>query len=53
MKVVYFSMTGQTRKFVQKLSMETLELNPNNPFEVMEDSYIVVTPLMMQKLLRS
>lgn len=44
MKVVYFSMTGQTRKFVQKLGMETLELNPNNPFEVMEDSYIVVTP---------
>lgn len=44
MKVVYFSMTGQTRKFVQKLGMETLELHPANPFEVMMDPFIVVTP---------
>lgn len=44
MKVVYFSMTGQTRKFVQKLGMETIELNPANPFEVVEEPFIVVTP---------
>lgn len=44
MKVVYFSLTGQTRKFVKKLKMDLLELNPTNPFIPINEPYIIVTP---------
>lgn len=44
MKVVYFSLTGQTRKFVNKLNMDLLELNPANPFIVINEPFIIVTP---------
>lgn len=44
MKVVYFSLTGQTRKFVKKLNMDLLELDPANPFIDMEEPFIIVTP---------
>lgn len=44
MKVVYFSLTGQTRKFVNKLEMDSLELTPTNPFIPVNEPYIVITP---------
>lgn len=44
MKVVYFSMTGQTRKFVEKLDMDLLELTPTNPYLTIEEPFIVVVP---------
>lgn len=38
------SLTGQTRKFVQKLEMDSLELNPTNPFIAIDEPFIIVTP---------
>lgn len=44
MKVVYISLTGQTRKFVNKLGLDLLELTPTNPFIPINDPYIIITP---------
>lgn len=44
MKVVYISLTGQTRKFVKKLNMDLLELNPANLFIEINQPFIIVTP---------
>lgn len=44
MKIVFISLTGQTRKFVKKLDMDSLELSASNPFQVVEEPYIIVTP---------
>ena len=44
MKIVYFSLTGQTRKFVNKLNMDLLEITPTNPFIAIEEPFILVTP---------
>lgn len=44
MKVVYLSLTGQTRKFVNKLGMDLLEITPTDPFIAVHEPYIVITP---------
>ncbi|MGX7394759.1 class Ib ribonucleoside-diphosphate reductase assembly flavoprotein NrdI [Carnobacterium mobile] len=44
MKVVYLSLTGQTRKFVQKLDMDLLEITPTNPYLSIHEPFIVVVP---------
>ena len=44
MKVVFMSLTGQTRKFVNKLGLETIELTAGNAFRTIEDPFIIVTP---------
>ncbi|GEL67653.1 class Ib ribonucleoside-diphosphate reductase assembly flavoprotein NrdI [Marinilactibacillus psychrotolerans] len=44
MKVVYLSLTGQTRKFVNKLGMDLLEITPTDPFIAVDEPYIVITP---------
>lgn len=44
MKVVYLSLTGQTRKFVNKLGMDFLEITPTDPFIAVDEPYIVITP---------
>lgn len=44
MKVVFFTLTGQTRKFVEKLRMDVLELNPADPFIKMNEPFVIVTP---------
>lgn len=44
MKVVYFSITGQTRKFVNKLDMDLLEVSPADPFIYLDEDFIIVTP---------
>lgn len=44
MKIVYFTLTGQTRKFAKKLNMDLLELNPANPFVQVNEPFIIVTP---------
>lgn len=44
-QVVYFSLTGQTRKFVQKLDgVDIIEINTINPYQVMDRPYILVVP---------
>ena len=43
MKLIYFSITGQTRRFVNKTNLEHEEILPNDPeFEVNEDFLIIV-----------
>lgn len=44
MKIIYFTLTGQTRKFVDKLNMDVLELNPADPFVSVSEPFIIVTP---------
>lgn len=44
MKVVFLTLTGQTRKFVEKLNMDTIELNPADPFIELNEPFIIVTP---------
>ena len=44
MKIVYFSLTGQTKRFAAKLaSYETLEIDPTAEL-VMKESYVLVVP---------
>ncbi|WP_347297747.1 class Ib ribonucleoside-diphosphate reductase assembly flavoprotein NrdI [Dolosigranulum savutiense] len=44
MKIVYITLTGQTRKFVNKLDMETIELSPVDPFIEINEPFIIVAP---------
>lgn len=38
------SLTGNTRKFVNKLGLESLEISPTNPFVEVDYDYIVIVP---------
>ena len=42
MKIVYFSLTGQTRRFVKKLDLDSYEVTETNPFYRIEEDYVVV-----------
>lgn len=43
MKLIYFSITGQTRRFVNKTTLKHEEILPNDPeFEVSEDFLLIV-----------
>lgn len=44
MKIVYITLTGQTRKFVNKLDMEAIELSPIDPFIEINEPFIIVAP---------
>lgn len=44
MKVVYLSLTGNTRRFVNKLGMDSLEIDPMNPFVDIEGNFVIVAP---------
>ena len=44
MKVVFLSLTGQTRRFVQKLELPIVEITPQNVFQTMDEPYIIVSP---------
>lgn len=44
MKVVYFSLTGQTRRFVNKLDLDSYEVTETNPFYQIKEDYVVVAP---------
>ncbi|MGY4104621.1 ribonucleotide reductase stimulatory protein [Ignavigranum ruoffiae] len=44
-QIVYFSLTGQTRRFVEKLPQYTaLEIDPVNPFIENSEDFILVVP---------
>ena len=43
-KVVYLSLTGKTRQFVNKLGWESIEISKKNPILEMKEPYIVITP---------
>lgn len=42
--IVYFSITGQTRRFIRKTSLDSFEISPTNPFVAMEVPYLLVVP---------
>ncbi|PLR75408.1 class Ib ribonucleoside-diphosphate reductase assembly flavoprotein NrdI [Bacillus sp. V3-13] len=44
MLVVYLSLTGNVRSFVQQVGMESIELNYANPLIRVNEEYIVIAP---------
>lgn len=47
MKLVFFSLTGQTRRFINKLELpanHAHEIDPNNPFHEINEEYILIVP---------
>ncbi|MGG3890202.1 class Ib ribonucleoside-diphosphate reductase assembly flavoprotein NrdI [Metabacillus fastidiosus] len=44
MKIVYLSLTGNVRKFVQEIGMKSLELNYSDPLVEVKEDYILITP---------
>lgn len=46
MKIVYFSVTGQTRRFIKKAHLESsaYEISPLDPFFSMKEPFILITP---------
>lgn len=44
MQIVYMTITGQTRKFVSKLGMDSFEINQANPFVSMDKEFLLVVP---------
>lgn len=50
-KIVYFSLTGQTRRFVHKIShAEILEIESHNPFIEMQGHFILVVPTYVEEI---
>lgn len=43
MKLVFFSLTGQTRRFVQKTGLESAEILPDDDLTMNED-FLLITP---------
>ena len=44
MKIVYMSMLGNTRRFVEKLEMPSLELSDQNAFTEIHEPFILIAP---------
>ncbi|AQP54282.1 class Ib ribonucleoside-diphosphate reductase assembly flavoprotein NrdI [Vagococcus penaei] len=44
MKLVFFSLTGQTRRFIQKLDLPAYEIDTTNPFHQINEPFILVVP---------
>jgi len=44
MKLVYFSVTGQTRRFIKKLDLPAYEIEPANPFFEIKEPYVLIVP---------
>lgn len=44
MKLVYFTVTGQTRRFIKKLDLPAYEIEPANPFFEINEPFILVVP---------
>lgn len=42
--IAYLSLTGNVRKFVKSVGMESLEIDYSNPFVQMEKDFIVIVP---------
>ncbi|EOH96865.1 nrdI protein [Enterococcus moraviensis ATCC BAA-383] len=50
MKIVYFSVTGQTRRFIKKLDLAAYELEPANPFFEINEPFVLVVPTYDQEI---
>lgn len=44
MKLVYISLTGNVRSFIEKIGMDSQELSYSNPQVEMQEDYIVIVP---------
>lgn len=44
MKIVYFSVTGQTKRFVKKLNLPAFEIEPGNPYVEISEPFVLVVP---------
>ena len=44
MKLVYFTLTGQTKRFIKKLDLPAYEIDTNNPFYEINEPYLLVVP---------
>lgn len=44
MRIAYFSVTGQTRRFIKKLDLPAYEIEPANPFFEINEPFILVVP---------
>ncbi|MGC6769591.1 class Ib ribonucleoside-diphosphate reductase assembly flavoprotein NrdI [Enterococcus sp. LJL128] len=44
MKIVYFSVTGQTRRFIKKLDLPAYEIEPANPFFEINEPFVLIVP---------
>jgi len=43
MKLAYFSVTGQTRRFVSKTNLPNVEISPDDDIE-MNEPFLLITP---------
>ncbi len=51
MKIVYFSVTGQTKRFIKKAEItDALEITPLDPFIRMEEPFILITPTYEEEI---
>src|SRR5699024_5255671 len=44
MKIIYMSVIGNTRRFVEKLEMDSLELSEVNAFSEIDENFIMIAP---------
>ena len=44
MKIVFFTLTGNTKRFVNKLEMDSLEIDMANPFVSINEPYVMIVP---------
>ena len=44
MKLVFFSLTGQTRRFIKKLGLDSYEIDATDPFYEMNEPFILIVP---------
>ena len=44
MKLAYFSVTGQNRRFIKKVGLPAYEIDRTNPFHELNEPYILVVP---------
>mgnify|MGYP005983592175 CR=1 FL=1 len=44
MKIAFFSVTGQTRRFIKKLDLPAYEIEPANPFFEISEPFVLIVP---------
>ncbi len=44
MKIVYMSLTGNVRHFIERTKMDSYELSPSSPLKEMKEDYVIVIP---------
>ena len=50
MKIVYFTVTGQTRRFIKKLDLAAYEIKSANPFFEINEPFVLVVPTYDQEI---